>query len=292
MKDKLIQLKNSKLFNVLIVIFVFIFVGFLLVNQQNLKVKGIDEKVAAIEKDNSLRKRTFTNDQFIEIDSVTDNGQELIVYYKDNQIKKLEYSLGLSFGVKKLASYFDTGKVFYVHETEQDFPVLNNAEGLNYEKLNLAFEGWYYFDNNKLIKQKTIGKKRFEDDNKIDAVLKLSAGAEESLKLLLDNENKSKEEKLSSCLMLLEQVNASLIDESEWEAVEIDKVNEEKVSLNNLAAKKFQEASRNKEEIQANYGPFIMEKTKTRGGEIIQETNPELIKCAQDRIIISIWQPK
>lgn len=96
---------------------------------------------------------------------------------------------------------------------------------------------------------------------------------------------------VSNCLKLLERVNFSLIDQGEWEAVEIDKVNEEPVSINNLAAKKLQEVSRGRKDVQANYGPFIMEKTYERSGEFTQENNPELIKCAQDKIILSTWQP-
>ncbi len=97
--------------------------------------------------------------------------------------------------------------------------------------------------------------------------------------------------KPSECLRLLEQVNSSLFPESEWEAVEINEVNGIPISVNNLDAKKLQEVIEDHNYIQANYGPFIMEKRIKKGGKFIQEINSELIKCAQDRIIMSIWQP-
>ena len=95
---------------------------------------------------------------------------------------------------------------------------------------------------------------------------------------------------ISECLKLHEQFSPS-VKEGAWEAVEIGDLGNEPISINNLGAKKFQEAAREKKDIQANYGPFIMEKRLTRDGPFVQETNPELIRCSKDRIIISIWQP-
>jgi hypothetical protein len=101
----------------------------------------------------------------------------------------------------------------------------------------------------------------------------------------------SSEPEPSDCLKLLERINAPLMTQGEWEGIEIDKVNGEPVSLTNSAAKKLQEVFQKKSDIQANYGPFIMEKTEIQGGKFIQETNPDLIKCAQNKLIVSIWQP-
>ncbi len=105
-------------------------------------------------------------------------------------------------------------------------------------------------------------------------------------------EGKKEGNVVSPCLKLLEEINSTFItNESKWEVVEISAISEEPVSINNLGAKRFQETARNNKDIQANYGPFIMERREKEGGEFIQETNSELKKCAQDKLIISIWQP-
>jgi hypothetical protein len=98
-------------------------------------------------------------------------------------------------------------------------------------------------------------------------------------------------DKVSKCLKLLEKVNLTSITENKWEAFEISEINGIPVSINNLGVKTFQEVIQKRKDIQVNYGPFLMEKTEKKGGKFIQETNQELIKCAQDKIIISIWQP-
>jgi hypothetical protein len=73
-------------------------------------------------------------------------------------------------------------------------------------------------------------------------------------------------------------------------AVDIGEINEISVSINNPHAKTFQETiKKDCGKCRENYGPFIMEKTETLGGEWVQETNPELIEYYKNIIHMSLW---
>jgi hypothetical protein len=58
--------------------------------------------------------------------------------------------------------YFKNGKLIFAYETEKDFP--RDSLGIKLEKLDLVFEGRFYFDNNKLIHKIEKGKRLFQED--------------------------------------------------------------------------------------------------------------------------------
>ena len=95
---------------------------------------------------------------------------------------------------------------------------------------------------------------------------------------------------VSSCLQLLHQADALLVGDRNWEDVEISEIGGVPVSIDNVEVRKFQESAKQNKDIRVNYGPFIMERTNVREGSFMTETNLELIKCAQNKLIISVWQ--
>jgi hypothetical protein len=125
------------------------------------------EKIMSIinkaDTDNTLTKKVLNNDYFVAKGSVTDGGQELVGYFKGNQIQKISYSIGLSYGKKDYLYYFDSAKLVYVFEEEDIFPSTNNE--LNYEKLDFAFGAGYFFSDDKLLLTNSKGKRTYPSAN-------------------------------------------------------------------------------------------------------------------------------
>jgi hypothetical protein len=57
-----------------------------------------------------------------------------------------------------------------VYKTEKHFVFNDKTQEINYKKLKIAFEGSYYFDNEKIIAIKIKGKNNEEEKN--DAAIK------------------------------------------------------------------------------------------------------------------------
>ena len=121
-----------------------------------------EEIMALIKKtdaDNTLKKKVLSNDYFVASGSVHDEGQELVGYFKDQQIQKISYRVGTSYGKKDYLYYFDNGKLVYAYEEEDVFPTTN--EGRNYEKLNFAFGAGYFFGDDKLLLTNSKGERTY-----------------------------------------------------------------------------------------------------------------------------------
>ena len=119
----------------------------------------IREIVAAADAEQSYQVKTLDNDYFVSHSEVTDGGQELTGYFKNGDIQKIAYSVGLSFGLQKYLYYFDRGELVYVSVEEDDYPATN--EGLDYEKTEPVFSGEYFFLNGKLLKTNAKGQGRY-----------------------------------------------------------------------------------------------------------------------------------
>ena len=99
------------------------------------------------------------NDYFVAHNDVTDGGQELTGYFKNGDIQKIAYSVGLSVGLQRYLYYFDRGELVYVSAEEDDYPATN--EGLDYEKTEPVFSGEYFFLNGKLLRTNSKGQGRY-----------------------------------------------------------------------------------------------------------------------------------
>jgi hypothetical protein len=119
----------------------------------------IRKTVEAINNEKDYKIKTLDNVYFAdEKNEAADNGQELKGYYKNGRLKKIVYSLGLSYCMKTFEYYFsDTGLVF-VFEIEADYP--ETKTGLDQSKLVPAFAGRYYIEKGKIIQTIIKGKTR------------------------------------------------------------------------------------------------------------------------------------
>jgi len=129
---------------------------------KNDKVRNIRDKFRTINSEAGYLTKMLTNEQFLE--HMTDGGGHLTGYFKNGQIKKIIEWIGLSYCVRTFEYYFWDGQLIFVYEKEEDFPYIEATGSLDHTKLELAFEGRYYFDNGKLIETKVTGKKRIPDD--------------------------------------------------------------------------------------------------------------------------------
>jgi hypothetical protein len=124
-------------------------------------VKSIQDKVELIDLEKNYETKVLNNEKFL--DNMTDGGGQLTGYFKDGKIVKIVERLGLSYGVKTYEYYFANDELLLVKEKEEDFPDTENNGTLDYTKVELAFEGNYYFNSGKMIDSQTEGQKRFSD---------------------------------------------------------------------------------------------------------------------------------
>lgn len=132
----------KKLF-IFLIILNFIF-GF----SQNLDL--IKREVEQINKIKNFKIKTIPNDYFVDVkNEVTDNGQELKGYYNNNQLRKIQHTVGLS-----------NWKViyFYFFDKNENLIFINKKTIQNIKNGCLPFmkvlsDDRYYFNNNKLIKK-------------------------------------------------------------------------------------------------------------------------------------------
>ena len=140
-----------------------IFIGFVILSfncfgqSKDSVLKDIKTWYKSINDDSSLKVIKLENDEVTEEN--TDGGIELKGYFKDKELVKIQLSVGLSNCLQQFGYYFKNGKLFFIYETEDDYP--SNKDGtLNYNKLANAFQGRFYFQNNLIIDKIVKGSKR------------------------------------------------------------------------------------------------------------------------------------
>jgi len=138
------------------------------------KIRAIRQEFQKINGDSSLQSITLDDPEDF-LGHGTDGGGELTGYFRKDSIRKIVIAVGLSYGEIADEYYFRNGRLIFVYETEKHFPY-DDSSGINHEKLNLAFEGRYYFDKNKLISKIEKGSRRFA--GKKDAQQFLAEAAE------------------------------------------------------------------------------------------------------------------
>ncbi len=144
------------------------------------KIKTIRAEFQKINRDSSLQSITLDNPEDF-LGEATDGGGELTGYFKNDSLRKMLLTVWISYGQIYQEYYFKKDQLIFVYETEKDFPV-DSANQINHEKLTLAFEGRYYFDDDKLMRRVAEGSKRINDENEADNLLK---NATQFMKLLV-----------------------------------------------------------------------------------------------------------
>jgi hypothetical protein len=126
-------------------------------------ISGIRRNFQRINSDKSLRVVRLDEEAFS--DQNTDNGGELSGYFRGDTLCKMVLDVGLSYAMIRWEYYFDKEQISFIYETEKDYPEDSATGGLNNNKVVLAFEGRYYYDNGALINTIFKGKKRFIEDS-------------------------------------------------------------------------------------------------------------------------------
>jgi len=126
---------------------------------------------------NSYKKyKTVTIDEAEEfLEHNPDNGASLKGYYKSDSLKKITEWLGLSNKVIQNEYYFDNnGKLIFVYTKESRYKFIDSTQTFDYSKLQLVFQGRYYFDNEKLFETKLTDEEHYQSKQK-DVLIFLEA---------------------------------------------------------------------------------------------------------------------
>lgn len=145
-------------------------------------IKNSRRLYSGINHDSTLKKIKVDEDEFSEESS--DGGGDVTAWYKKDTIRKVVIEIGLSWGLTREEYYFDKGQVFFIYETEKSFPVSSDKHSLDPTKLDLNFEGRYYFDRQKLIDIKLKGQRRFGEKTSTATVNAMITGLGPYLKIL------------------------------------------------------------------------------------------------------------
>lgn len=138
----------------------------LLFGQTAERISAVRKKVEAINTEKSYQIKKLDNDYFVNVkNESTDGGQELSGYYKNGKLKKIVYSVGLSYGMKTCEYFFSNDELIFVFEKQDQFADLkdksNQVTGLDHTKLEPVYTGRFYFENSKLFSIKQTEKEIF-----------------------------------------------------------------------------------------------------------------------------------
>ncbi len=109
----------------------------------------------------SLRVVRLDEEEFLRQGS--DNGGDLKGYFRGDTLCKIVLEIGLSYAMKRWEYYFDKEQIIFIYETDRYYPVDSVNGGLDNTRLELAFEGRYYYENGVLINTLFKSKKRLLD---------------------------------------------------------------------------------------------------------------------------------
>ena len=143
----------------------------LLFGQTAERIAAVRKKVEAINTEKSYQIKKIDNNYFVKVkNEATDGGQELSGYYKNGKIKKIVYSVGLSYGMKTSEYFFSNDELVFVLEKQDQFADIkdqsNQVTELDYTKLEPVYTGRFYFENSKLFSIKQTGKEIFTNMDK------------------------------------------------------------------------------------------------------------------------------
>jgi hypothetical protein len=121
-------------------------------------VTGIRKTVEQINRTENYTVKRVRNEYFAEKGQVTDNGSELKGFYHRGELKKMEYSVGVSVWKYQTEYFFDRGQPVFVHLKKYRIPDGNGS----LKQPVLMSESRYYYLNEKLIKTTGISVKNEE----------------------------------------------------------------------------------------------------------------------------------
>ena len=145
-------------------------------------IAGIQKKVQSINAEEDYQTKTLNNEEFLK--HATDGGGQLTGIFINGQISKISKRIGLSHIVTHFDYYFWDNQLILVNEKEEFFPYDDNTGTMDYTKLELGFEGYYYFNEEKLIKTEITGEKRYPEKANTNLGLMLLSIAKKNIELL------------------------------------------------------------------------------------------------------------
>ncbi|SEG41087.1 hypothetical protein SAMN05421847_2254 [Halpernia humi] len=128
--------------------FIFLFFCFT-INVFGQNINQIRKTVSSINSEKNYQIKVLDNDYFVDKkNEVTDNGQELMGFYKNDKLKKIVHEIGLS--NKKIVTqyYFNKGNLIFV--LEKRFIIIDENGYL--KKPKLFSKRKTYFQGGKIIK--------------------------------------------------------------------------------------------------------------------------------------------
>ncbi len=108
----------------------------------------IRKSVEQINKTRNYTVKTVPNEYFAGKNTVTDNGIELKGFYKNSELKKMEYSVGTSAWKYQTEYFFDHNHLIFVYVKKYQTAGKNGY----LRQPELLSESRYYYINRKLIK--------------------------------------------------------------------------------------------------------------------------------------------
>ena len=141
----------------------------------------IDVEVHKINANQNLTIKEFDANEAYE--RIFDGDGLIRIYLDNNEIKKIEEEIGLSFGRIGTAIYFSKGEPIKIIDTEENFKLKSDQATFDYSKLDKVFEATIYIFDWDLDRNQTMikGKRNlsegtcaiFEYEGTIDTAKKL-----------------------------------------------------------------------------------------------------------------------
>jgi len=125
-------------------------------------IKNIRLEFRKINGDKNLKMNELEAEEFLE--NNPDGGAELKGYIRKDSIVKITEWIGLSYGNHTREFYFKNQRLIFVYEKFDSFLIDDKSQSLDHSKTKKAFEGRYYFNNDKLIEEKLSGKKPLDGE--------------------------------------------------------------------------------------------------------------------------------
>jgi len=102
--------------------------------------------------------KKLESDEFLE--EGTDNGAELVGYFKDGKLVKIKEWIGLSSCFNITEYYLQDGKLIFRYSKGSQAPYNDSTQTFDYDKSSITMECRFYFDKDKLIKSILKGSSR------------------------------------------------------------------------------------------------------------------------------------
>ena len=144
-------------------------------------LKIIDKEVEKINSNRNLTIKEFDANEAY--GRVFDGGGRIKIYLDNNEIKKIEEQIGLSFGRIGTTIYFSKGKPIKITDSEENFKLKSDQTPFDYSQLERVFEATIYIFDWDLDRNQTMikGKRNlsegtcaiFEYEGTIDTAKKL-----------------------------------------------------------------------------------------------------------------------